>query len=44
MVMTAVESATATLAGLPADLLLNIYAAMLRARRLDERCWILHRV
>ncbi len=43
MVMTAVESATATLAGLPADLLLDMYTAMLRARRLDERCWILHR-
>ena len=43
MVMTAVESATATLADLPADLLLNVYTAMLRARRLDERCWILHR-
>jgi 2-oxoisovalerate dehydrogenase E1 component alpha subunit len=43
MVMTAVESATATLASLPADLLLDMYSAMLRARRLDERCWILHR-
>ncbi len=43
MVMTAVESTTATLDGLPADLLLDIYTAMLRARRLDERCWILHR-
>jgi 2-oxoisovalerate dehydrogenase E1 component alpha subunit len=43
MVMTAVESATATPAGVPADLLLNMYTAMLRARRLDERCWILHR-
>ncbi len=43
MVMTAVESATSTLEGLPADLLLDIYTAMLRARRLDERCWILHR-
>jgi 2-oxoisovalerate dehydrogenase E1 component alpha subunit len=43
MVMTAVESATATLAGLSADLLLDMYIAMLRARRLDERCWILHR-
>ena len=43
MVMTAVESATATLDGLPADLLLDMYTAMLRARRLDERCWILHR-
>ncbi len=43
MVMTAVESAAATLAGLPADLVLNMYTAMLRARRLDERCWILHR-
>ena len=41
MVMTAVEPAT--LAGLPAELLLNMYTAMLRARRLDERCWILHR-
>jgi 2-oxoisovalerate dehydrogenase E1 component alpha subunit len=43
MVMTAVDSATATLEGLPADLLLDLYYAMLRARRLDERCWILHR-
>ncbi|CAG0931963.1 2-oxoisovalerate dehydrogenase E1 component alpha subunit [Thermoflexales bacterium] len=43
MVMTAVESATASLAGLPAELLLDMYTAMLRARRLDERCWILHR-
>jgi 2-oxoisovalerate dehydrogenase E1 component alpha subunit len=43
MVMTAVESATVTLDGLPADLLLDMYTAMLRARRLDERCWILHR-
>jgi 2-oxoisovalerate dehydrogenase E1 component alpha subunit len=43
MVMTAVESATASLAGLSADLLLDMYTAMLRARRLDERCWILHR-
>ena len=43
MVMTAVESATASLAALPADLLLDMYTAMLRARRLDERCWILHR-
>jgi 2-oxoisovalerate dehydrogenase E1 component alpha subunit len=43
MVMTAVESATVTLAGLPADLVLDMYTAMLRARRLDERCWILHR-
>ncbi len=43
MVMTAVESATATLAGLSAELLLDLYTAMLRARRLDERCWILHR-
>src|SRR5512143_1997046 len=43
MVMTAVDSATATLEGLPAELLLDIYAAMLRARRLDERCGILHR-
>jgi 2-oxoisovalerate dehydrogenase E1 component alpha subunit len=43
MVMTAVDSATATLEDLPADLLLDLYYAMLRARRLDERCWILHR-
>jgi 2-oxoisovalerate dehydrogenase E1 component alpha subunit len=43
MVMTAVEAAPASLAGLPADLLLDMYVAMLRARRLDERCWILHR-
>jgi 2-oxoisovalerate dehydrogenase E1 component alpha subunit len=43
MVTTAVEAATATLEGLPADLLLDMYTAMLRARRLDERCWILHR-
>ena len=43
MVMTAVDAATATLDGLPVDLLLEMYAAMLRARRLDERCWILHR-
>ncbi|HTP08355.1 MAG TPA: thiamine pyrophosphate-dependent dehydrogenase E1 component subunit alpha [Anaerolineae bacterium] len=41
--MTAVEAATATHEGLPADLLLDMYTAMLRARRLDERCWILHR-
>ncbi len=43
MVTTAVESPTATLDDLPADLLLDMYTAMLRARRLDERCWILHR-
>ncbi len=43
MVMTAVEAAPASLAGLSADLLLEMYTAMLRARRLDERCWILHR-
>ncbi len=43
MVMTAVEPTTVTLDGLPADLLLDMYTAMLRARRLDERCWILHR-
>lgn len=43
MVMTAVGSATASLEGLPADLLLDLYYALLRARRVDERCWILHR-
>jgi 2-oxoisovalerate dehydrogenase E1 component alpha subunit len=43
MVMTAVDSATASLTALSADLLLDMYTAMLRARRLDERCWILHR-
>ena len=43
MVTTAVAAATASLADLPADLLLDMYTAMLRARRLDERCWILHR-
>jgi len=43
MAVTAVDSVIATLADLPADLLLDMYTAMLRARRLDERCWILHR-
>ena len=43
MVMTALESAVAPLADLPADLLLDMYTVILRARRLDERCWILHR-
>lgn len=47
MVMTpalaAVEPGAASLGDLPADLLLDMYEAMLRARRLDERCWLLHR-
>jgi 2-oxoisovalerate dehydrogenase E1 component alpha subunit len=34
---------TSTFGDLPADLLLDMYEAMLRARRLDERCWLLHR-
>ena len=47
MVMTpalvATEPSTSTLGDLPSDLLLDMYEAMLRARRLDERCWLLHR-
>ena len=43
MVMTVAETAPRTLDGLPAELLLDMYYAMLRARRLDERCWLLHR-
>ncbi len=47
MVMTpalvATEPSTSTLGDLSADLLLDLYEAMLRARRLDERCWLLHR-
>ncbi len=43
MVMSAVAASAATLASLPAELVLDMYTAMLRARRLDERCWILHR-
>src|SRR5512143_4355216 len=43
MVMSAVESKTAILESLPSDLLLEMYTVMLRTRRLDERCWILHR-
>ncbi len=47
MVMTLPSVSTApdtsTFGDLPADLLLDMYEAMLRARRLDERCWLLHR-
>ncbi len=43
MVMTVAEPTTQTLDGLPSDLLLDIYYAMLLTRRLDERCWLLHR-
>ena len=47
MVMTpalvAAEPSTASFGDLPSDLLLDMYEAMLRARRLDERCWLLHR-
>ena len=43
MVMPVAETAPRTLDGLPAELLLDMYYAMLRARRLDERCWLLHR-
>ncbi len=40
----AVSTSVATSLGdLPSELLLDMYAAMLRARRLDERCWLLHR-
>lgn len=43
MLTNVVESTTQTLDGLPSNLLLDLYFAMLRARRLDERCWLLHR-
>lgn len=43
MVMTLTELAADTPGDLSADLLLDMYEAMLRARRLDERCWLLHR-
>jgi 2-oxoisovalerate dehydrogenase E1 component alpha subunit len=43
MVMTRSSSTTDALGDLPADLLLELYYAMLRARRVDERCWLLHR-
>jgi 2-oxoisovalerate dehydrogenase E1 component alpha subunit len=41
--LTATEPGTSAPGDLPADLLLDMYEAMLRARRLDERCWLLHR-
>ncbi|CAG0976410.1 partial 2-oxoisovalerate dehydrogenase subunit alpha, partial [Gammaproteobacteria bacterium] len=43
LALTATELSTSTLGDLSADLLLDMYEAMLRARRLDERCWLLHR-
>ncbi len=44
MVMNlATEPAIETLGDLSADLLRDMYYAMLRTRRLDERCWLLHR-
>lgn len=41
--LTATEPSTSTLGDLPSDLLLAMYESMVRARRLDERCWLLHR-
>jgi 2-oxoisovalerate dehydrogenase E1 component alpha subunit len=43
MVMTLAQPATDALGDLSAELLRDMYNAMLRARRLDERCWLLHR-
>jgi 2-oxoisovalerate dehydrogenase E1 component alpha subunit len=43
MVMTLAQPAIDTLGDLSAELLRDMYNAMLRARRLDERCWLLHR-
>lgn len=43
MVMTLAEPAIDTLGDLSAEMLRDMYYAMLRARRLDERCWLLHR-
>ena len=37
------KAAAQTLDSVPAELLLDMYYAMLRTRRLDERCWLLHR-
>jgi len=36
----AAETATTTL---PKDMLLDMYTTMVRSRKLDERCWLLHR-
>ena len=43
MVMTVANPTAQTLDSVSPDLLLDLYYAMLRARRLDERCWLLHR-
>lgn len=37
------EPAIDTLSDVPVDVVRDMYYAMLRARRLDERCWLLHR-
>ena len=37
------DTQTSVIADPPADMLAEMYAMLIRARKLDERCWILHR-
>src|SRR3990170_7833491 len=41
--MAVAMQAVAKTAAVPKDMLVEMVTAMVRARRLDERCWLLHR-